>query len=190
MSIGKYESTNPGQIIDPGARAYDEKAALNARMQSPFWQMFSAGGSTPAATTEPTTDRISTAATITPPRPPVVVAPPAVPAPRRMEEAAPPIAPPPVTPPPVTPPPTVEDDPVAAVKAALARLGIDSSTFNPRIDQNEIRFADRRYNYPLLRMELNGESVGFHLEGVMRDPMMTACNIAQMIGRPVISIPS
>ncbi len=23
MSIGKYESTNPGQIIDPGARAYD-----------------------------------------------------------------------------------------------------------------------------------------------------------------------
>lgn len=89
--------------------------------------------------------------------------------------------------PPTTTPPT---DPIAAVRAALEKLGINLQQFNPRIDQNPIRFAGQEYNYPLLRVDLPKETVGFHLDGVMRDPMMTAINIAGMLGRPVMNIPA
>ena len=80
-------------------------------------------------------------------------------------------------------------DPLAAVRAALEQLGLNPQQFNLRIDQNPIRFADRQFDYPLLRADLPNESVGFHLESVIRDPMMTAMNISGMMGRPVMNIP-
>lgn len=191
MSIQRF-SSNSNRVPDPAAPVRSPGAA--SRAQSPFWQVFTAGGTPPASSATPQAApaaqaKRATAITATrSPLPPVVSA--KLPAPARNLTPTPRLAPA------VAQAPearrqndTAAPDPVAAVRAALERLGLNPQQFNMRIDQNPIRFADRQYDYPLLRVDLPNESVGFHLESVMRDPMTTAINISGMMGRPVMNIP-
>lgn len=196
MSIQRF-SSNSNRVPDPAGAPRSPGAA--SRAQSPFWQMFTAGGTPPASNATPQSApaaQTKQAAAITATRSPL---PPAVPA--KLPAPARNLAPTPRSVPAVTRAPearrqndtvgpnTVAPDPVAAVRAALERLGLNPQQFNMRIDQNPIRFGDRQYDYPLLRVDLPNESVGFHLESVMRDPLTTAMNISGMMGRPVMNIP-
>ena len=188
MSIQRFNATTP-RPMDPASTA--RGANNNARSQSPFWQVFTAGGNTPpvnqraAGVARPAPPQaapqagLAPAKTLTPVRTTSAMVrsavrstPAPVAAPARLSQTA-----------------ATAPDPLAAVRAALEQLGLNPQQFNLRIDQNPIRFADRQFDYPLLRADLPNESVGFHLESVIRDPMMTAMNISGMMGRPVMNIP-